>query len=764
MKNLFPILLLILTACSYQEKQISTTNQDKYISEFSAEWEKVNSKMMQSWHQSKVDSASWKMTGSLDLPVPFLSIKQGRNVLFYWDTYFTNAGLLLVDSLSMYAKNAVENQFAEVEQVGYVPNASEPWAINRSQTPFLSMMAREAYENNNLGKTWLQHAYDQLLKEYEFWTDSTDDAIENHTTSIKGLQRFYHHATDEELLTFYGQIAPRFGFTDEVPEKEKLALAEAWLSEAETGMDFTPRFENRCHQFVAVDLNSNLYIYEKNFAWMARELGLENERMWHEKAGKRKELLTKYCWNEERGLFMDYDFVNKRFSNVASIASFYPLWAGLATEEQAEKTVENLDLFEYAYGPVICEKTEQAHLYQWDYPAGWPPMYYITTVGLYNYGFMDDAKRIASKYLDIVSKNFLNPQPETFTETKGDKSEKHQREPGFVYEKYNVVEGSIYDAEYPSRTFQGWSYGVYVWSLDFIKKLDKPDQLLALLDSLSQLESNPLLKRHFESVALITRDTTNGFYLSKDDVESASEVLKFFQKEGANWDTYVNNARPLMMAFKSPTDGKNSFYSLFIPREFDQSKTDYPFYLELHGSGGGSNNNPRKMLFQPLQPEIKGVTSQGYRKEGLYVYPWGRGDRGYRDIAETDIVEVLADFEDMFKTDPNRQYLYGFSMGGGGTFRFAQKDIDRWAAIGIYSGAVRNPTLKEAELFKDTPVWLVWGEEERLAEVNRKLKDLFLEAGVEVKWEEVKGVGHRYLGEYQEDLMEFLQNHQKSEN
>lgn len=100
-------------------------------------------------------------------------------------------------------------------------------------------------------------------------------------------------------------------------------------------------------------------------------------------------------------------------------------------------------------------------------------------------------------------------------------------------------------------------------------------------------------------------------------------------------------------------------------------------------------------------------------------------------------------------------------MGGGGTFRIAQKTMDRWSAIGIYSGALRNVTEEEARKFKEMPVWIVWGEKEWLADGNRKLKDYLLEAGAEVKWAEVKGVGHSYLTEYQDDLMDWFLEQKK---
>jgi alpha-L-rhamnosidase len=301
----------------------------------------------------------------------------------------------------------------------------------------------------------------------------------------------------------------------------------------------------------------------------------------------------------------------------------------------------------------------------------------------------------------------------------------------------------------------------YTTNLAVVANAADTAKLVSLLQSLAAKEKNLLLKRHFESVALMMQDRTHPFSFTKSNIEFASGALNFFQNEGSKWETYVNRPRPLMMAFTSPTDKKNSFYWLFLPKGFDPAKKDYPFYMELHGSGGGVNNNPRQMLLHPLQPEVAGVTNQGYRKEGLFILPWGRGDKGYRDTAETDIWEVLKDFDRMFETDKKRQYLYGFSMGGAGTFHIAQRSMDRWTAIGMYSAAFRSVTQDEADKFKNMPVWMAWGETESWAVNDRLLKDYLLKAGVKVKWTEVKGVGHNYLGNYQEDLLNWFLQYSK---
>lgn len=286
-------------------------------------------------------------------------------------------------------------------------------------------------------------------------------------------------------------------------------------------------------------------------------------------------------------------------------------------------------------------------------------------------------------------------------------------------------------------------------------------ELVELLRNLAEKEKNPLLKRHFASVLLMTTDSTHDYTFSEEHLEAASKALIFFKNEGQKWETYLEGARPLVMAFTSPTDGKNSFYWLFLPKNFDTGRTDYAFYMELHGSGFGSNDPPWKMLYHYLQPDSKAGIAQMNRREGFMIYPWGRGDKGYRGIAETDIWECLQDFDNMFITDPERQFLYGFSMGGGGTYRLAQQSTDRWSAIGIYSGAM-TPSQEEVQKFKDLPVWIVWGEKENLAERNRVFKDYLVTANLEVWWKEIKDTGHKYLYEYQDSLMNWFLEHPKN--
>ena len=76
-------------------------------------------------------------------------------------------------------------------------------------------------------------------------------------------------------------------------------MAAHRMAEAEC-MDFTPRFEGRCMNYIPVDLNSYLYGYEKDLAYYERELDLSDGRKWEQKgretcAADRKNIAGTKC-------------------------------------------------------------------------------------------------------------------------------------------------------------------------------------------------------------------------------------------------------------------------------------------------------------------------------------------------------------------------------------------------------------------------------------------------------------------------------------
>ena len=438
------------------------TNRSADVKRFAVEpvypekWSEVEGHIKNNWLKYVETSAS--------LPKPYsYALKPGT--LYYWDLYFINEGLLM-QGFTEQALNNIDNFIFEIEDLGFIPNANG-WGTDRSQTPYFAMMVRSYYEKTpQKDKVWLLRAYRAVLAEYEFWTNTNGNRIENHMTSIDGLQHYSQHSDTVSLIRFYDRVlAGRFKLSTEVPQPEKIRMASRRMAEAET-MDFTPRFEGRCPDFIAVDLNSNLYQYEMNLAFFERELGISGYSQWEQRAKHRVELINRYCWSDERGMFLDYDFINNRHSRIAAITTVMPLYWGFASGKQAKSIKKQLALFDSDGGLVACEPSEQIIAYQWGHKAVWPPVQYLSMVALKNYGFKNEAYNVAMKYLNVVTGNYVSPVPVEYNRFRYGTD---RRPYGLLWEKYDR-NGHIDDSEYPTSEIMGWTAATYLKALSLVAR------------------------------------------------------------------------------------------------------------------------------------------------------------------------------------------------------------------------------------------------------------------------------------------------------
>jgi alpha,alpha-trehalase len=324
----------------------------------------------------------------------------------YWDSYFMFRGLMGTDRQSL-MKKMVDNLIYLYDIYKIIPNFNAPASINRSQPPFLSSMILDAYltpltlhENHKYhtglsrimyktrNKNWLNNSIRTAKDEYQtVWIDK---------------ENYYNHN-----VAGYG--LSRYGDRD---------IGYAHSSELESGWDMTSRFYNRCDQFLPVDLNSYLYKYETDFAFVAKlQKNIDEEKYWLTKARKRKNEMNKLMWDTEEKFFFDYGYVFQRVSHFYSLASYTTMWAGVASKTQASHMVKNLNKFESDYGLFISAKESLARPIdlskiqkrfhpaindiinpkQWDYPNIWSPLEYLTVIGLLKYGYIKDAVRIMNK-------------------------------------------------------------------------------------------------------------------------------------------------------------------------------------------------------------------------------------------------------------------------------------------------------------------------------------------------------------------------------
>lgn len=374
----------------------------------------------------------------IGLPYPYIvPCAEGKfQEMYYWDTYFTNKGLILNGEIEL-ARNNVNNMCFLIEKYGFMLNGNRTSYMYNSQPPFLSLMIRDIYEVTG-DKKWLVDVYHPLVKEYCFWTEKRQTEI--------GLTRYDWMVQPEEQMRSYAkQMRERM---KDIKFSNDEEAAKGLASAGESGWDLTPRMGVNTYQYVPADLNSLMYALEENLFFFASELGKEDAEKWHKRAEKRAKLCRKYLKNRDQH-FMDYNFLEKVQNQIFSPACFYPLFCGMATEEEARAAKEALPRIETAYGILTCEKNGEQGNYQWDYPNGWAPLQLIVVAALLRYGYREDALRIAKKYVSMVEHVF--------------------EETGHLWEKYNVVEGSVNAKnEYEMPPMLGWTFGVYAWMKELI--------------------------------------------------------------------------------------------------------------------------------------------------------------------------------------------------------------------------------------------------------------------------------------------------------
>ncbi len=351
--------------------------------------------------------------------LPFV-VPGGRfNELYGWDSYFEALGLLDDGRLDL-AKAMVEHFLYEVRHYGQVLNANRSYYLTRSQPPFLTSMGLAVHERMPEGRerdAWLRAVIETAVREYEtVWMGErrlTDTGLSRYNGGGIGMPPETEPGHFDAVLAPYAAAAGLEVHTY-AERYAKRQIAEPTLDAyfvhdrtvRESGHDTSNRLEGRAASLCTVDLNALLYKYERDIAFV---LGSAE---WTARAERRKALMNELCWDEARGLFFDYDFVARRRTVYESATTFYPLWAGLASPEQARRIAEGaLPLFEAAgglvsgteasRGPLSAERPQR----QWDYPFGWPPHQMLAWRGLLDYGHRDAAERLAYRWLLMITQN-----------------------------------------------------------------------------------------------------------------------------------------------------------------------------------------------------------------------------------------------------------------------------------------------------------------------------------------------------------------------
>jgi alpha,alpha-trehalase len=378
---------------------------------------------------------------------------------FYWDSYFIMLGLAADKRWDM-IEHMMDNYGYMIRKYGYIPTANRTYFLSRSQPPFFALMVQLLSQKHGKLQTYSTYL-PYMLSEYKFWMKGSRLVSEKkpayarlvHMPDGSLLNRYYDNRSTprpesarEDIET--ASRATSGGKRDahqEEPEKLYLDLRAG----AESGWDFSSRWFRESGNIasihttdiIPIDLNSLLYTLEQTIAESYRILKQPLlARKFEGFAAARKVAILKYCWDEAKQIFCDYDFVAERSTNRVTLAASFALFAGIATESQAKETAKWLKSAFLKRGGLQTTLDDNGQ--QWDSPNGWAPLQWVSIQGLRRYKYNDLADTIKHRWVSTCLSVY----------------KKHHK----LVEKYDVVgtDGLGGGGEYPLQDGFGWTNGV----------------------------------------------------------------------------------------------------------------------------------------------------------------------------------------------------------------------------------------------------------------------------------------------------------------
>lgn len=349
----------------------------------------------------------------LYLPFPYSSAGGSEAAfpeMYAWDTYFVNLAMMAYGREEIVRWHLL-NQLFMIERYGFVLNGNRTFYLGRSQPPLhADMMLRYVDHTGDLD--FARRAYPVLAKE------------------VTGYWCAPHHMTPSGLHTNRDILDMKAPTKEEVDQLPLIGdLSPALLAEAETGLDFCANYEGEVRNFNPLITNCVLVRYFDVLAILAERLQTGEVERWSQMRDERAALIQKHCWNDDVGFFLEYNYVENRQNPLFSLCGFLPMWAGFATREQAERLIQALPRFMHPYGlsqtDVEAPSPHKPRFenVQWNYPAGWPPFQVLVSQSLRFYGYEEEASACELSWLNGCLRQY--------------------KLTGSVYEKYNVVDGSL---------------------------------------------------------------------------------------------------------------------------------------------------------------------------------------------------------------------------------------------------------------------------------------------------------------------------------
>ncbi|WP_334148510.1 MGH1-like glycoside hydrolase domain-containing protein [Microbacterium sp.] len=236
-----------------------------------------------------------------------------------------------------------------------------------------------------------------------------------------------------------------------------------WQTDFAVGVDNDPSVYYRPDRSTAsIYLNSLLYRELLAFGSLLEDLDrLAEANVWRGRAQDLADAVNEHLWDERDGTYYSADLAFRAIDGddwlhsgaprswsslllrVDNWSSFLPMWAGIASQEQAGRMRERLQetrTFRANYGVRTLSRLEKPYnLRASNNPSNWlGPVWgisnYLVFRGLQKYGFADDARELAEQTIELFGRDLATT--------------------GCLHEFYNPDTGEAI----MTRNFQNWNF------------------------------------------------------------------------------------------------------------------------------------------------------------------------------------------------------------------------------------------------------------------------------------------------------------------
>jgi glycogen debranching enzyme len=359
------------------------------------------------------------------------NLEYGGYCLFGWDNFFL-AYMTALFNRDMAFANIIEHLRGKTEE-GFIPNdnrgnGSKSW--DRSQPPVGAIMVKEIYKR--YPERWfLEATFDDLLNWNKWWF----------------LKR------NNNGLLSYGSHLAKNPFKEPNVHNKKAAGYES-------GMDDSPMYEGvpfnkdkNILEIQDVGLTSLVIADCKALAQMARILNRRDDEKDLLKRANYLEKSLEKLWDDESGFYLNFRTDLNGPSIRLSPTLFYPLLAEVPDQNRAEQMIEehfyNRREFwgEYVL-PSIARNDPAFQKQKYWKGAIWPPLNFLTYLGLRNYVFQKPHRDLAERSLKLFMDEWNRK--------------------GYVSENYSAISGTGDDEKISSDRFHSW--GALMGFMEFIEQ------------------------------------------------------------------------------------------------------------------------------------------------------------------------------------------------------------------------------------------------------------------------------------------------------